>query len=114
MICGISGQDGSLLAKLLVEKGYEVVGTSRDAEMSSFANLHRLGIFDRAQLRSMTLNDFRSVLQVLSEVRPDEIYNLAISLGGTCEGPAGERWPGFYAGYFRDPDGNKLNAFIMG
>jgi GDPmannose 4,6-dehydratase len=77
LISGISGQDGSLLAKLLIEKGYEVVGTSRDAEMSSFANLHRLGIFDRVQRRSMTLNDFRSVLQVLSEVRPDEIYNLA-------------------------------------
>jgi len=44
----------------------------------------------------------------------DEIYNLAISLGGKCEGPPGERWPGFYAGYFRDLDGNKLNAFIMG
>ena len=39
---------------------------------------------------------------------------LAISLGAQNEGAAGERWPGFYAGYFRDPDGNKLNAFIMG
>ncbi len=77
LISGISGQDGSLLAKLLVDKGYEVVGTSRDAEMSSFGNLRRLGIYDRVQRRSMTLNDFRSVLQVLSEVKPDEIYNLA-------------------------------------
>jgi catechol 2,3-dioxygenase-like lactoylglutathione lyase family enzyme len=46
----------------------------------------------------------------------DRIYNLAISLGAKCEGPPGERpgIPGFYAGYFRDPDGNKLNAFVMG
>ena len=34
--------------------------------------------------------------------------------GGTCEGPPGPRGEGFYAGYFRDPDGNKLNAFVMG
>lgn len=39
---------------------------------------------------------------------------LARSLGAPCEGPPGERFPGFYAAYFRDPDGNKLNAFIMG
>jgi predicted lactoylglutathione lyase len=43
----------------------------------------------------------------------DRVYNRAIALGAKCEGPAGERWPGFYAGYFRDPDGNKLNAFWM-
>jgi predicted lactoylglutathione lyase len=44
----------------------------------------------------------------------DRIYNLAISMGAKCEGPPGDRGGGFYAGYFRDPDGNKLNAFIMG
>jgi GDPmannose 4,6-dehydratase len=77
LICGISGQDGSLLARLLLDKGYEVVGTSRDAELSRFDNLVRLGIRDRVTCRSMTLNDFRSVLQVLTEVEPHEIYNLA-------------------------------------
>lgn len=77
LICGISGQDGSLLARLLLDKGYEVVGTSRDAEMSRFDNLVQLGIRDRVKCRSMTLNDFRSVLQVLTEVQPHEIYNLA-------------------------------------
>jgi GDPmannose 4,6-dehydratase len=77
LICGISGQDGSLLAKLLVEKGYEVVGTSRDAQISRFENLVRLGIRNRVKVRSMTLNDFRSILQILTEVEPDEIYNLA-------------------------------------
>jgi len=77
LICGISGQDGSYLAKLLLDKGYEVYGTARDAQMSAFGNLVRLGIRDLVQLDSMALNDFRSVLQVISRVKPDELYNLA-------------------------------------
>jgi GDPmannose 4,6-dehydratase len=77
LICGISGQDGAYLAQWLLSQGYEVVGTSRDAEMSRFDNLAFLGIRERVNLRSMTLSDFRSVLQVLSEVEPAEIYNLA-------------------------------------
>lgn len=59
-------------------------------------------------------NGVMVALECKDRAQVDEIYNLAISLGAKCEGPAGERWPGFYAGYFRDPDGNKLNAFIMG
>jgi GDPmannose 4,6-dehydratase len=77
LICGISGQDGALLAKLLLDKGYRVFGTSRDAEVSRFSNLAQLGILDQVTPLSMTLTDFRSVLQVLSETRPDEVYNLA-------------------------------------
>jgi predicted lactoylglutathione lyase len=42
------------------------------------------------------------------------LYDKAISLGSKCEGPAGPRGEGFYAGYFRDADGNKLCAFYMG
>ncbi len=43
------------------------------------------------------------------------IYDVALANGGTCEGPPGPRGEGgFYAAYFRDPDGNKLNAFLMG
>jgi catechol 2,3-dioxygenase-like lactoylglutathione lyase family enzyme len=44
----------------------------------------------------------------------DRVYKLALSLGGSCEGPPGQRSEKFYAAYFRDPDGNKLNAFVMG
>lgn len=77
LICGISGQDGSYLARLLLDRGYEVCGTSRDAQMSSFRNLTHLGIRDRVKLDSMSLTDFRSVLQVLVKVQPDEVYNLA-------------------------------------
>lgn len=77
MIIGVSGQDGSYLSKLLLEKGYEVWGTSRDAQVSSFRNLHQLGIRFQIRVESMSLNDFRSVIQVLSKIKPDEIYNLA-------------------------------------
>jgi predicted lactoylglutathione lyase len=44
----------------------------------------------------------------------DRIYKKAIELGGTDEGAPGQRNPRFYGGYFRDPDGNKLVAFVMG
>jgi GDPmannose 4,6-dehydratase len=77
LICGISGQDGAYLARLLLDRGYEVVGASRDAQISRFANLDRLGIRDRVRMVSVALNDFRSVLQVLHQARPDEVYNLA-------------------------------------
>jgi GDPmannose 4,6-dehydratase len=77
LICGISGQDGAYLAKLLLDKGYEVNGTSRDAQISSFQNLSKIGILPEIQLESMALNDFRSVLQTIAKTRPDELYNLA-------------------------------------
>ncbi len=77
LICGISGQDGTYLAQLLLNKGYEVIGTSRDAQMSSFNNLKRLNIWNQVTTESMAPNDFRSVLQVLAKVKPDELYNLS-------------------------------------
>lgn len=77
LIFGISGQDGAYLAKLLLERGFVVHGTSRDREMSSFANLDRLGIRDRVHLHSAIPTDFRSVLQVVNKVEPAFIYNLA-------------------------------------
>lgn len=77
LICGISGQDGAYLAQLLLTKGYQVVGSSRDAQISSFGNLVRLKIRDQIEVESVALSDFRSVLQALIKVEPDEIYNLA-------------------------------------
>lgn len=77
LICGVSGQDGAYLAELLLEKGYEVYGTSRDSQMGSFRNLERLGIANKVKVMSMAINDFRSVLQVLDRLKPDEIYNLS-------------------------------------
>jgi GDPmannose 4,6-dehydratase len=89
LICGISGQDGAYLAKLLLDKGYLVYGGSRDAQMSSFRNLERLGIRESVQLVSVSINDFRSVLQTLQRVQPDEVYNLAgqSSVGLSFEQP---------------------------
>jgi GDPmannose 4,6-dehydratase len=90
LICGISGQDGSYLAQWLLECGYEVWGTSRDAEGSTFGNLHRLGIRDRVRVLSMVPEDFRSVFVALRASRPDEVYYLAgqSSVGLSFELPA--------------------------
>ncbi|MGO6793468.1 GDP-mannose 4,6-dehydratase [Rhizobium ruizarguesonis] len=89
LICGISGQDGTFLADLLLREGYEVIGTSRDAATASFRNLERLELRDRVQLVSMAPTDFRSVLQTLSRFQPHEIYNLAgqSSVGLSFEQP---------------------------
>jgi GDPmannose 4,6-dehydratase len=90
LICGVSGQDGAWLAQLLVDRGYRVVGTSRDAAVASFSNLARLGIRERVEVKSAALTDFRSVIRVLLEVEPDEIYNLAgqTSVGLSFDQPA--------------------------
>ncbi len=77
LICGVSGQDGSYLAKFLIEKGYQVFGTSRDAQTAGFSNLKNLGIINSVKTYSMALTDFRSVLQVLKDAAPDEVYNLS-------------------------------------
>lgn len=77
LICGVSGQDGTYLANFLLGKNYEVWGTARDAQLSQFSNLIQLGIKGAVNYESMALNDFRSVLQVISKIVPDEIYNLA-------------------------------------
>ncbi len=77
LIFGVSGQDGAYLAELLLGKGYKVYGTSRDAEMSSFRNLEALGIRDKIGTLSASPMDFRSILQAIMRVQPDEIYNLS-------------------------------------
>jgi GDPmannose 4,6-dehydratase len=89
LICGVSGQDGAYIAKLLLEKGYDVYGGSRDSQASSFSNLEKLGIKEAVKLVSVNLNDFRSVLHTITNVQPDEIYNLAgqTSVGLSFEQP---------------------------
>ena len=59
-------------------------------------------------------NGVMVALAASSKQQVDAIYKKALELGGTDEGPPGPRGDGFYAGYFRDLDGNKLNAFFMG
>ena len=58
-------------------------------------------------------NGMMVALAVDSKEMVDKVHNKALELGGTDEGPAGPRMEGFYAGYFRDLDGNKLNVFYM-
>jgi len=77
LIIGIGGQDGAYLARLLISKGYEVVGTSRVATLANQANLLRLGIQHRVRIVPMSLKDPSSVQAVLASVQPDEVYNLA-------------------------------------
>jgi len=89
LICGVSGQDGAYLAQLLLAKGYQVWGTSRDAEARGLSGLQSLGIRDHIKVVSMSPVDFRSVLQVIAKVQPHEIYNLSgqSSVGLSFEQP---------------------------
>jgi GDPmannose 4,6-dehydratase len=75
VITGITGQDGSYLADLLVEQGYEVVGAVR---RNSAPNLWRIEhLLDRIRLRPGDLLDQLSLIRLIDEVQPDEFYNLA-------------------------------------
>jgi GDPmannose 4,6-dehydratase len=89
LICGISGQDGTYLAQLLLNRGYEVWGSSRDAELAKFDHLRRFGLYDSVHLVSLNLRDIGSVLGLLRRVRPDEIFSLAgqTSVGLSFEQP---------------------------
>jgi GDPmannose 4,6-dehydratase len=89
LIVGVAGQDGAYMAELLLKKNYHVAGTSRNAETASIKNLSFLAIDKEVELLSMALSDFRSVLQVIDKVKPDEIYNLAgqTSVGLSFEQP---------------------------
>jgi GDPmannose 4,6-dehydratase len=75
IITGITGQDGSYLAELLLEKGYEVVGTIRRSSAPNYWRIEHL--LDRVTLKPADLLDQLSLLRVIDEVRPAEIYNLA-------------------------------------
>jgi len=77
LIFGISGQDGAYLTRLLLEKGYAVHGTSRDAEVTNFSNLTTLELRDKVTIHSAIPTDFHSVTQVIGQACPQEIYNLS-------------------------------------
>ena len=75
LITGITGQDGSYLAELLLEKGYEVHGMTRRASLPNTARIeHLLG---KVTLHDGDLSDTASIMRIMSIVRPDEVYNLA-------------------------------------
>lgn len=75
LITGITGQDGSYLAEFLLEKGYKVAGTVRRSSTENFSRIEH--IRDRIQLEQADLLDQYSLLEVLKNVEPQEVYNLA-------------------------------------
>jgi GDPmannose 4,6-dehydratase len=89
LICGISGQDGTYLARLLLERGYEVWGSSRDAEQSAFHNARKLGIYDSLRLVSLNLRDVGNAIGLLKLIRPHDVFSLAgqSSVGLSFEQP---------------------------
>ncbi len=77
LITGISGQDGAYLAKLLLDKGYEVYGAQRRNASSEHWRLQELGILDQIKMVTFELLEWSNIVRTLEKVRPDEIYNLA-------------------------------------
>jgi GDPmannose 4,6-dehydratase len=75
LITGVTGQDGSYLAELLLEKGYEVVGVVRRTSHHSYERIEHL--LDRIEVVAADLLDQHSLTVVLQDTRPDEVYNLA-------------------------------------
>src|SRR5437867_234104 len=75
IITGITGKDGSYLAELLLSKGYEVVGTMRRASAPNFWRIQHL--LDRVTIKPADLLDQLSIIRLVDEVRPHELYNLA-------------------------------------
>jgi GDPmannose 4,6-dehydratase len=89
LIAGITGQDGAYLCQQLLQAGYRVVGSSRDAQTCNTSRLRRLGVVDDVEIISIAPNDFRSVLKAISSLEPTEIYNLSgqTSVGLSFEQP---------------------------
>jgi GDPmannose 4,6-dehydratase len=78
LVTGITGQDGAYLAQLLLGRGYEVVGMIRRAAAAETGErLRWLGVFDQVRLVEGNLLDVTSLVHLLEQVRPDEVYNLA-------------------------------------
>ena len=77
LILGINGQDGSYLAELLIDKGYEVHGTLKRNSVAENQTSRLDNIYDKLKLHYADLTDLSSLIRVIQEVRPNEIYNLA-------------------------------------
>jgi GDPmannose 4,6-dehydratase len=77
LITGINGQDGSYLAEFLLEKGYEVHGTLKRNSVSENQTSRLDDVYDRINLHYADMTDLSSLIRVIQEVKPDEIYNLA-------------------------------------
>ena len=97
------------------------LGAKRAMEMDTFIawatapNMPMIAIIKPFDKKPATVgNGVMVAIMVDSKEKVQAIHKKALALGGKDEGAPGERGPGFYAGYFRDLDGNKLNAFCLG
>jgi GDPmannose 4,6-dehydratase len=77
LITGINGQDGSYLSEFLLEKGYEVHGTLKRNSVSENQTSRLNDVYDRINLHYADMTDLSSLIRVIQEIKPDEIYNLA-------------------------------------
>lgn len=77
LIFGISGQDGAYLSRLLLEKGYDVSGTTRNNKPNNLPNLNYLGVTKKIQSFSVSPTQYQDIYNVISTTNPDEIYNLS-------------------------------------
>jgi GDPmannose 4,6-dehydratase len=77
IISGISGQDGAYLAKLLLEKKYQVTGLIRGNQAEGLWRLRFLGVSDKVELQECDLTDISQLFRLIQELKPDEIYHLA-------------------------------------
>jgi len=89
LITGITGQDGAYLAKLLLDKGYEVFGTYRRLSTPNFWRLQYLGIKEKITILPLELSDSSSIVAAIECSQPDELYNLAAQsfVGSSFENP---------------------------
>ena len=89
LITGVLGQDGAYLAKLLLDKGYRVVGATRRASTRTTWRLEELGIVEAVEFVDFDLAEITNILRVIERVQPDEVYNLAAQsfVGASFEQP---------------------------
>lgn len=89
LVTGVTGQDGAYLAKLLLDKGYEVFGTYRRTSTPNFWRLDALGVTERVTLLHADVSDMASLLEAVTVSEPEEIYNLAAQsfVGASFETP---------------------------
>ncbi|MEC7735685.1 MAG: GDP-mannose 4,6-dehydratase [Pseudomonadota bacterium] len=77
LITGITGQDGTYLSSLLLDKGYEVYGSVRRTSSINTGRLSELGVLENINLASMDLSEITNIQRVIEQIEPNEIYNLA-------------------------------------
>jgi catechol 2,3-dioxygenase-like lactoylglutathione lyase family enzyme len=98
----------------LAELGGKRVMETKQGQLYGFAQGPLFGVTKPFNGENQNCGNGNMIaLRCPTKEKVDAVYAKALSLGGSDEGPAGDRGGGFYAGYFRDPDGNKLCVFTM-